>query len=225
MAKAKNGNGKGKEPPPPATPVDPADVPLSHDEQLFVEEYLLDRNWANAYRRLHPDANHSNARRLGWAIGHRPNVRREIRNAIHAMRLRKRATADAVIDELAMVALSDVLDLYDPQTHQLRHPRHIPYETRKTIASIRVSRERTTTRTTGRTRTRVVDSTVEYRLWNKIEALGKLARHLGLDTEITPLESLLRALPRELATAVRNALTQAPRTTAHTNGAMPNGKH
>lgn len=221
MAKAKNTkSGKGKKPPtPPVTPVDPADAPLDDTEQLFVEEYLYDRNYANAFRRLNPHCNYYNARQQGWAIGHRPHVAREIQAAIQAQRLRKRATADRTIDEIAMIAFSDIADLYDPQTHQLRHPRHIPYETRKTIASIRVQRQRTTTATNGKTRTTITDSTVEYKLWNKIDALGKLARHLGLDTEITPLEALLRALPHELAQAVRSVLTsQTPMTAPHRNG-------
>lgn len=209
MAKAKKTkSGKGKKPPaPPPTPVDPADVPLDDTEQLFVEEYLYDRNYANAYRRLNPNCNFYNARRTGWEIGHRPNVAREIQAAVQAQRLRKRATADRTIDEIAMIAFSDIADLYDPNTNQLRHPRHIPYETRKCIQSVRVQRQRTTTATNGKTRTTITDSTVEYRFWNKIDALGKLARHLGLDTEITPLEALLRALPGELAQAVRAVLT------------------
>lgn len=217
MAKRKKSPAGGGNPP---TIVDPADRPLTPDEQLFVEDYLIDRNYANAWRRIHPECNHRNARRQGWEIGHRPNVRREIQDAIRAQRYRKRATADRTIDEIAAIAFSDVLDLYDPQTHQLRHPRHIPYETRKCIQSIRVQRQRTTTSTNGRTRTTITDSTVEYRLWNKIDALGKLARHLGLDTEITPLEALLRALPQELAGAVRAVLT------SQTGGPQPhrNGK-
>jgi hypothetical protein len=118
-------------------------------------------------------------------------------------------TADKVLKEIARVALSDVFDLYDPRTGQLRHPRHIPFETRKAIASMRVTRERRSVRTRGRTRTTIIESEIEYKFWPKMEALGKLCKHLGLDTEITPLEALLRALPLELASQVRNALTNA----------------
>jgi hypothetical protein len=140
MAKAKSKTTRGKKPPPgespPTTPVDPSLVPLDNQEQLFVEEYLYDRNYAHAFRRLNPECNHRNARQQGWEIGHRPNVAREIRDAVAAQKFRKRAHADRVIDEIALLAMSDIADLYDPQTHQLRHPRHIPYETRKCIASV-----------------------------------------------------------------------------------------
>ena len=218
MAKGKN---KRKSPPPIV--VDPAMQPLDENETLFVAEYLVDRNCAHAYRRLHPEANHQNARRLGWELRHRPNVDAEIQAAINAQRVRKRATADGVIDELARIANSDILDLYDPSTHQLRHPRHIPFETRRVIASMRVSRERTTTTTRGRTRTTVVESTIEYRLWNKLDALGKLANHFGLSTELPPLEVLLRALPHELAQAVRSALAVSVQP-HHSRTPLPNGK-
>jgi hypothetical protein len=40
-----------------------------------------------------------------------------------------------------------------------------------------------------------------------MDALGKLCRHLGLETEIPPLEALLNALPPDLSAAVRAQLT------------------
>lgn len=192
--------------PPTGTPPDPADEPLNEDQQLFVDEYLIDRNAARAYRTIYPGCSHHNARMEGSRLRHRPNVAREIRAAINACRARNQATADKVIEEIARVATSDIYSLYDPVNGRLRHPRHIPYDARKAIASIKVTRERRSVRTRGRTRTTVTEQEIEYRLWPKMEALGKLCKHLGLDTEITPLEALFRALPPDLAVQVRNAL-------------------
>lgn len=216
----------GVPPPPPDDPNSP-DRPLDENEQRFVEEYLIDRNASRAYRTVYPGSTHHTARRHGYQIRNRPNVAREIEAAIRAQSVRTRVTADLALKEIARVAFSDIYDLFDPETHQLRQPRHIPYETRKAISSIKVARVRTTTTTRSRGRTQtttsISDSIVTYTLWPKMEALGRLCRHLGLDTEITPLEALLQALPRELSMAVRTALAnpnsgpaQPPSTNGHT---------
>lgn len=217
---------KRKRPPtPPPTPVDPATVELDDNERRFVEEYLVDRRATGAYLRCNPNVTRrSAAAALGHEMKNRPHVAAEIRAGLALQRARCAVRADKVLEELAMIADSDVLDLYDEQTNQLRHPRNIPYQVRKCVASIKVSRQRTTTRTRNRTSVTVTDSIVEYKLWDKIAALGKLMRHLGLETEITPLDALLAALPADLREQVRRALIpHAGRTiTASPNG---NGKH
>lgn len=202
---------KPKTPPAPAVPVDPADEPLTENEQRFVEEFLIDRNSARAYRRTFPEANYYTAHAAGHRMRRRPNVDREIRAALAAQRVRNQVRADMVLEEISIIAFSDIFGLYDPDTGDLRHPRHIPYDVRKAIASYKVLRTRTTTRTSrarggNRTRTTVNEAVIEYKFWNKLDALGKLCRHLGLDTEIPPLEALLRALPTELSAAVRAIL-------------------
>lgn len=199
---------------PPTPPEDPADIPLNDDEQRFIDEYLVDRNATRSYHTTFPNVSHYTARTEGCRMLARPNVRREVNAAIQSQSIRTQVTADKILKELARIATSDIWDLYDPQTGLLRHPRHIPYETRKAIASIRVQRERRTIRRNNRSRTTLHESIVEYKLWPKMEALGKLCRHLGLDTEITPLEALLRALPGELSAAVRQALSADQNRTA-----------
>src|SRR5262249_28650554 len=95
-------------------------------------------------------------------------------------------------------------------------------------ASVKVSRLRERTVTRGKGRVTISESIIEYRLWPKLEAIGKLARHLGLDTEVTPIEGLLAMLPRNLALQVRDALLAsngksriASSTAPSTNGSVP----
>lgn len=196
--------------PPDVPPDDPNHVPavpLSDNERAFIEEYLIDRNSTQAYRRVFPNASYESARRHGSDIRLRPHVSRELDAALRAQRLRTRVSADSIISEMARVAFSDVLDLYDPNTQQLRSPRHIPYETRRAIMSVRVSRQRVTQRTNNTSQTTISDTIMEYKFHPKMDALGRLARHLGLDTEITPLEALLRMLPPDVSNMVRASLT------------------
>lgn len=219
--KPKKPPGPGRHPPqPPVT----ADTPLSDDEQRFTEEWLVDRNNAQAYRRCYPDASYQSCLRLGSLMRNRVNVDAEIKAGLAALRVRSAVSADQVLKELARIAFSDVYELYDPQTQQMRHPRHVPYDTRKVIASLRVARERRTRTTRGRTVTTVTDQIIEYKLWNKVDALAKLMKHLGLEGGLEPLEVLLAALPRRLAEEVRAELSAERRALAapSTNG---NGKH
>jgi hypothetical protein len=61
--------------------------------------------------------------------------------------------------------------------------RRVPLETRRAAVSVKVCRERTTARTTtaGRpcTRMTVIEQVVEYKFWNKVDALGKLYARLA----------------------------------------------
>lgn len=203
--------------------MDPADVPLNDDEQRFVDEWIIDRKSTMAYRRSFPGVSYATARRAGREMRLRPNVDREISAALHAQRIRTQVTADAVQEEIANIAFFDIYDLYDPDTGTLRNPRAIPYMTRKAIASIRVSRQSSTRHVRRKRRTTVKECIVEYKFWNKMDALGKLCLQLGMQTEITPLDALLRALPTDLAIAVRNVLVTPERVTAPSSNG--NGKH
>lgn len=199
--------GKKRKPPPPH--VDPATVPLTEGERRFVDEYLVDRKRVQAYRRAYPNNHSYRASQMeSHLMFHQANVQAEIRSAVAAQRARVHVRADAVIEEYARIAFSDIYELFDPATNQLRMPRHIPLETRKAVQSIKVSRQRRTVTARGRTRTTVTDTVMEYRLWSKTEALSKLWTHLGLQTEMTPLESFLALLPADLAAHVRMELAK-----------------
>jgi hypothetical protein len=191
------------DPPPPG-----AQPPLSDDEQRFVDEWLVDRHPIRAYHRVFPGASHATARRESRDLCSRPQVQEEMRAARYAQRLRCRVAADSVLEEMGRIAHSDILEVTDPHTGLFRMPRAIPLEVRRCIASMRVSRERRTVTNSGGTRTTVVDSVLEYKFWNKVDALTRLWEHLGLKTAIPPLESLLQSLPEPLRTQVRTALIQ-----------------
>jgi phage terminase small subunit len=219
---------KPKKKPPPTPPPAPSppvvtEQGLDDEEQLFLAEWLVFRNAAQAYRATHPDQSYRTARCNGPAMLARPHVRAEASAAVAAQCRRRAVTADRTLDEIARCAYSDILDLYDPATGQLRMPRHIPLEARKAISSIRVNRQRRSVTTSGRTRTTVVDTVVEYRLWPKLEALKMLSHTLGLKTEVTPLEQLLRLLPRALSEQIRAAL--AAQEEARSPQASSNGRH
>jgi hypothetical protein len=202
----KTGPGRpGDLPPDDGQPIPPHQE-LTPDEQAFVDEWVIDRHITNAYRRVRPEVSYQMGRIRGSEMAHRPHVRAEMMAARRAQRLRSQIRADSLLEEMAGIASSDILDLVDDQTGLLRLPRYIPINTRRAISSIRVSRERRTVVQSGSTRTTVTDTVLEYRFWNKIEAQKELMSYLGLRTSLPPIELLLNMIPPALAVQVRNLL-------------------
>lgn len=201
--------------PPPGAPTgDDAARPLTDIQQAFVDEWMLTRNSFAAYRRVRPDLSARSCQSHASNLRRHPAVDAEIRARLAELRLRRTVEATQVIKETERIAFSDVAELFDPNTLQLRHPTRIPFDTRMAIASIKVSKQRqriTTTRpnATSTTRTVTTESIIEYRFWNKLDALAKLGRRYGLDMEITPLDTLLNLLPRPLAIEVRAAIVES----------------
>lgn len=208
--------GRPRKPPkPPPPPPDPPPIgpvghggpdELSDDEARFVAEYLVDRVAAHAYRRVHPNCTHETARAAGLHMRRRPRVAREIAAALDAQNRRVRVSADRALKEIARIAFSDILDYYNPVTQNLYTPRQIPLDARRAIASIRVLRSVTVVTRNGRDTRTVTEQEVEYKLWNKLDALEKLCRHLGINTSIPPLEALLAMFPPALSAAIRQAM-------------------
>ena len=193
-------------PPPPPSNIDDPDRELNDYEARFVNEYLVDRCAAAAMRRIRPEYSHTVAASMGYQLRHRPCIDREIRAAVRAQSLRTRITADRALREIARIAFSDIIDLYDPHTGELYNPRNIPLEMRRAVSSVKVSRERRREERSRGVRVIVTDTVVEYKLYDKLGALEKLCRHLGLNTEITPLEAFLQLLPPDVSAEVRKLL-------------------
>jgi len=186
-----------------------AEAPLTPAEQVFVEQYLVDLNGTRAYRVAFPGAAYGSARALASKLVAKVNVAAEIRAARAAQQRRTQITADKALRELARVAFSDLIDLFDGEG-RLRSAREMPLDARRAAASVKVSRERVARRVTRRgkttTTTTVRECVIEVKFWDKVAALERLFRHLGLETPIPPLEALLRSLPPRMAAGVRAAL-------------------
>lgn len=217
MAKGKKGGGAGKgrkrgevQPPPIDTgkpiPVPPPERdPLTVQERLFVNEFLVHRNGLRAYRKVYGGISYSAAGVGAHELLKKPKVRAEIQAYVKAQGERTKITADRVLKEIGRIAFVDPEELQD-EDGNLRKLRDVPVEVRKAVAGIDVSRVRTyTDKETGVT---TEESVLRYKLWDKNAALAKLMKHLGLETEITPLEALLGMLPEDVRTAVREALAR-----------------
>jgi hypothetical protein len=194
------------DPGPPGAKTARGHLPLTEDEQRFINEWQIDYNPHHAFARAFPNMPARVVNTRAQELCRRPHVREEMRAIRRANRVHKRVSSELALDEMACIAFSDIYQLFDPVTNQLRTARQIPPETRKAIQSVRVNRSRSVTTTNGSSRTTVTDSVIEYKFWPKVDALKMVTNYLGLNTSLPPLETLLAALPRTLADAIRTEL-------------------
>lgn len=154
---------------------------LSEKQQLFVSEYLVDLNATAA------------AQRAGYkepnVQGHRLLVNAGIQQAIalrqQAKRNRLEIESDDILRELLLIARSDIGDILDftDTVPKLRPCKDIPAHARKAISSIKVKAYKE-----GRGENAVEVEVTEFKLWDKLGALDKLAKYLKLLDDPPPKE-------------------------------------
>jgi phage terminase small subunit len=151
---------------------------LNRRQQLFVQEYLIDLNATAAYRRAGYQPRTDNA---AYVSAHQllrlPKVAVAVDAAMAERRKRLQLTADDVLGELAHLGRSDIGDILDftGTDPQLRPVNQIPERARRAIASVKVKRYWEGYGDDARQ----VEVT-EFKLWDKLSALEKVGKHLGL---------------------------------------------
>lgn len=157
--------------------------PLSPKQQRFVEEYLVDLNGAAAARRAGYKAR--NADDLAVQLLRKTQVQEAIQAAQAVRSERVQLKADDVIEELKRIGFADLGQILDftGDTVKLRAPGTIPEAARRALSSIKVKRV-----WEGTGDDKVPVDVLEFKLWDKVSALEKLGKHLGLfidRTEVT----------------------------------------
>ena len=177
---------------------------LTDKERQFVDEYLIDRNKVQAYRRAFgAGKSYASDAVKACKVFKKANIREELKAAQADARTRCRVRADKVITAIANVAFADPLELFDADGNP-RTMRDVPRDLRLCIAGIKANRERSFTDSdTGETTKTTI---IEYKFNDRMSALDKLVKHLGLTQEITPLEAFLTTLPPGLREQVRAAI-------------------
>ncbi len=171
--------------------------PLTSQQRRFCVEYATLRNGTRAYINSYPECSYGSARTLAAKL--LTNVRIAVADEVEAVERenakKAKITARKVLRELANVAFNDVSAAFeeDPNNNGLPSPKPlglIDPATRRTIQSVKVKR-RNVRSVAG---TQVFVEEIEYRFADKLEALDKLCKHLGLTNDGSALESLLALL-------------------------------
>lgn len=180
---------------------------LAEDEERFVEEYLIDRHGTNAYIRANPGTRRTTACEMASRLLSKSNIQRAIELGRKAISQRTNVSADRVVKQYARIAFADIGQAFDlsKSVPVLLAPRDIPFDTRQAITAIKLKRR--VLKNEGSEDYEIEEW--EYKFADKLSALDKLSKHLGLYKELPPLDAVLMLLPESLRESVRSAIAQA----------------
>jgi len=140
---------------------------LTPKQQLFVQEYLVDLNATQAAIRAGYSA--KNAGKIGPELLGKTRIADAVARALAVRSRRTGINADRILEELALVALSDIGDFveFGPGGIVIKDTKDLDPRVRRALAEVSERRAKH-----GRT--------VVFKLHDKVTALTKLGQHLGL---------------------------------------------
>lgn len=166
----KNGNGK-KHDKPEVKEITPA----ADRHERFCQEYLVDLNATAAYQRTYPDASAESASVNAVRLLGNAKVATRIAELQAERASRVQVRQDDILSELLLLATSDVRHFTVDDQGRLELTAGAPDSAWRSVSSVK---HRMTTHTNGDSEFTVRE--IEYRLWNKNNALELLGRHIGL---------------------------------------------
>lgn len=143
-------------------------MPLSPKQKKFCQEYIVDLNATQAAIRAgysEKTANEQGARLLANV-----SIKKFVNDLKDKRAKRTEITADMVVKELAKIGFSNIQD-YIIGGNGISDLHEIDEKKAAAVASVKKS---VTTFDGGE------KEVVEFKLWNKVDALEKLGRHLGI---------------------------------------------
>jgi len=157
---------------------------LSKKQQVFVEEYLVDNNAAQAAIRA--GYSRKNAENNGCNLLQIPIIQKAVNKAKKERSERTRIKQDDIIKELARIGFSDLTKAFTPGG-ALINPQDWDDQTKQAISSVEV-----VVRPTGERDADdrpILEHTHKIRLWDKLSALEKLGKHLGMFIDKSEVKS------------------------------------
>lgn len=148
-------------------------VPTEDRHERFCQEYLVDLNATAAYMRTYPDATPDSARASAPRL--LANVSGRIAQLQAERALRVQVEQDTILKELLILGLSDVRHFAVSETGTLELVEGAPESAWRSVASVK---HRMTSHGSGENEFTVRE--IEYKLWNKNNALELLGKHIGL---------------------------------------------
>lgn len=151
---------------------------LNNKQSRFVDEYLVDLNATQAAIRA--GYSKKTAKSQGQRLLTNVDIKSAIAEAQEERGERTQITADRVVKELARIGLSDLREAFTESGH-LRHPKDWTEDLAAAISSVEV-----VTRLTGEEDedgNKAVEHIHKLKLWDKVSALEKIAKHFGMFIE------------------------------------------
>lgn len=147
-------------------------TPLKPKQRRFCEEYLIDLNGSAAAIRA--GYSKKTSRIIAFELLTKPNILAYIQKLKEKRSERTEITADMVVAELAKIGFSNVQD-YIRDGNLIQDLSKIDSKQAAAVSSIKKSITHF-----GSEKTEGTKEVVEFKLWDKVAALEKIGRHLGI---------------------------------------------
>ncbi len=149
---------------------------LTHKQQRFVEEFMVDLNATQAAIR----AGYSKRRasEIGYQNYRKPQIQTAIDKAREEQSRRTQITADSVLQELAFTAFLDPAGLFDKDGNLL-NIYNMPEDVRRVIAGMDIYQKTTDEGS--------LCTTSKIKITDKLKALELLGRHFKMWTDKTEI--------------------------------------
>jgi phage terminase small subunit len=152
-------------------------MPLTEKQKAFVAEYLVDLNATQAARRA------GYSEKTAHVIAHenlsKPEIQSEIAKAQEERSIRTGITQDRVLQELARIGFSDLRKVM-ASSGNLLEPQEWDDDTAPFIASMEIVTKPGGLNADGQ---REVEHVAKIKAWDKVSALEKMGKHLGMFTD------------------------------------------
>jgi len=156
---------------------------LTVKQARFALEYVKDGNATRAAVRAgYSDAS---AGEIGYENLTKPHVLAAVSAALHRHLANLDLSVERIIQEAARVGISDIRELFDPESKRLLLPTEMPDNIARAIASIKVTQKVTAGKDDDEPE---IYTTTEVKLWDKLRGLELIGK----------LKGLLRPIPVQL---------------------------
>lgn len=145
---------------------------LNERQKLFCEEYIVDLNATKAAIRA--GYSKDTARSIGSENLSKPDIQDYISELQEALSEKVKVKQEHVLEELIKIGFADIKNYYQPGTLSLKALSELDNKLSAAISQIKV------TEFEGEFGTK---TTVEFKLHPKLDALEKIAKHLGFYLE------------------------------------------
>lgn len=153
--------------------INPEDKELTPKEELFVHRYIVDFNGAASAREV--GYSEHTAKEIAAELLTKPHIQRRLKEIQKKLSDNNDNLAQKVIDELKKVGFSNIQD-YLESGNEITDISTIDRDKAAVISSIKKSK---TTFGDGEGNAGEKES-VEFKMWDKLAALEKLGRHVGI---------------------------------------------
>jgi len=179
---------------------------LTPKQKKFCLEYLVDLNATQAYLRTFKSVKSPNAAGVeAHKLLRNPKIITYLQSLQGKQQERTEITADMVIAELAKCGFANIEDYLDVDedvgTVRCKGFGAMPKGASRAIQSIK--EKRVICKTKNKSEDMILDSTFEFKLWDKVKSLQLLGEHLGIFTKRTqiitdsPLSKIVEEIEKE----------------------------